>query len=82
VAQFGAVDVALSLTVEGLEGLQELSQRARVVVWVRAHCLEDRQYLLELVRLLSYADHRHHHAFIKSHQGLETGSFMVHAGDR
>ena len=52
-AQFSAVDVALALAVERLEGLKELGQSARVIVGVRTDCLEDRQNLLELVRFLS-----------------------------
>ena len=58
-AQFGAVDVALTLAVERLERLEELGERARVVVRVRVDRLEDRQNLLELVRLLSCIRRRH-----------------------
>jgi len=53
VAEFGAVDIALSLAVKRLERLEKLGQRARVVVGVRTHRLEDRQDLLELVRLFA-----------------------------
>ena len=52
-SEFGGGDEALSLAVERLERLEKLGQRAGVVVRVRADRLEDRQNLLELVRLLA-----------------------------
>jgi len=63
-AQFSTVDESLPLAVERLESLEELGQRPWVVVWVRVHCFEDGQDILELVSFLTYECRSVLHIFI------------------